>query len=127
MWKEIIICVVILLMIFMGNYITQKYTTESVTNLNTQLKELEEKVKTGENNSIINQMNELKSNWDERYKNLSYFIEHDELEKVETKLTAINGYIEADNLEEVRSNIQETEFILKHIEKKYAIIIENVF
>ncbi len=127
MWKEIIICVVILLMIFMGNYITQKYTTESVTNLNTQLKELEEKVKTGENNSIINQMNELKSNWDERYKNLSYFIEHDELEKVETKLTAINGYIEADNLEEVRSNIQETEFILKHIEKKYAVIIENVF
>ena len=127
MWKEIIICVVILLMIFMGNYITQKYTTESVTNLNTQLKELEEKVKTGENNSIINQMNELKSNWDERYKNLSYFIEHDELEKVETKLTAINGYIEADNLEEVRSNIQETEFILKHIVKKYAIIIENVF
>ncbi len=127
MWKEIIICVVILLMIFMGNYITQKYTTESVTNLNTQLKELEEKVKTGENNSIINQMNELKSNWNERYKNLSYFIEHDELEKVETKLTAINGYIEADNLEEVRSNIQETEFILKHIEKKYAVIIENVF
>ena len=127
MWKEIIICVVILLMIFMGNYITQKYTTESVTNLNTQLKELEEKVKTGENNAIINQMNELKSNWDERYKNLSYFIEHDELEKVETKLTAINGYIEADNLEEVRSNIQEAEFILKHIEKKYAVIIENVF
>ena len=127
MWKEIIIGVVILLMIFMGNYITQKYTTESVTNLNTQLKELEEKVKTGENNSIINQMNELKSNWNERYKNLSYFIEHDELEKVETKLTAINGYIEADNLEEVRSNIQETEFILKHIEKKYAVIIENVF
>ena len=72
-------------------------------------------------------MNELKDNWDERYKKLSYFIEHDELEKVETNLTAMNGYIEANNLEEVRSKIQETEFILKHIEKKYAVIIENVF
>ena len=33
----------------------------------------------------------------------------------------------SNNLEEVRSKIQETEFILKHIEKKYAVIIENVF
>ncbi len=127
MWKEIIICIVIILMIFLGNYITQKYTTQSVTNLNDQLKELEEKIQTSENDIIVSQMNELKNNWDERYKNLSFFIEHDELEKVETKLTAINGYIEADNLEEVRSNIQETEFILKHIEKKYAVIIENIF
>ncbi len=127
MWKEIIICIVILLMIFMGNYITQKYTTESVTNLNTELKKLEDKVETNENDIITNQMNELKDNWDERYKKLSYFIEHDELEKVETNLTAMNGYIEANNLEEVRSKIQETEFILKHIEKKYAVIIENVF
>ena len=127
MWKEIIICIVIILMIFLGNYITQKYTTQSVTNLNDQLKELEEKIQTSENDIIVSQMNELKSNWNERYKNLSFFIEHDELEKVETKLTAINGYIEADNLEEVRSNIQEAEFILKHIEKKYAVIIENIF
>ena len=127
MWKEIIICIVILLMIFMGNYITQKYTTESVTNLNTELKKLEDKVETNENDIITNQMNELKDNWDERYKKLSYFIEHDELETVETNLTAMNGYIEANNLEEVRSKIQETEFILKHIEKKYAVIIENVF
>ncbi len=127
MWKEIIICIVIILMIFLGNYITQKYTTQSVTNLNDQLKELEEKIQTSENDIIVSQMNELKNNWDERYKNLSFFIEHDELEKVETKLTAINGYIEADNLEEVRSNIQEAEFILKHIEKKYAVIIENIF
>ena len=127
MWKEIIICIVIILMIFLGNYITQKYTTQSVTNLNDQLKELEEKIQTSENDIIVSQMNELKSNWNERYKNLSFFIEHDELEKVETKLTAINGYIEADNLEEVRGNIQEAEFILKHIEKKYAVIIENIF
>ena len=127
MWKEIIICIVIILMIFLGNYITQKYTTQSVTNLNGQLNELEEKIQTSENDIIVSQMNELKNNWDERYKNLSFFIEHDELEKVETKLTAINGYIEADNLEEVRSNIQEAEFILKHIEKKYAVIIENIF
>ena len=60
MWKEIIICIVIILMIFLGNYITQKYTTQSVTNLNDQLKELEEKIQTSENDIIVSQMNELK-------------------------------------------------------------------
>ena len=63
MWKEIIICIVIILMIFLGNYITQKYTTQSVTNLNDQLKELEEKIQTSENDIIVSQMNELKNNW----------------------------------------------------------------
>ena len=50
-------------MIFLGNYITQKYTTQSVTNLNDQLKELEEKIQTSENDIIVSQMNELKNNW----------------------------------------------------------------
>ena len=125
MYKEIIICIIIILLIFTGNYITQKYTKESVTNLNTKLIELEEKIETEENAN--NQIKDLKNDWDNRYKKLSYFIEHDELEKVEDNLTSINGYIESDNLEEVKSKIQETEFILKHIEKKYAVIIENVF
>ena len=127
MYKEIIICIIIILLIFTGNYITQKYTKESVTNLNTKLIELEEKIETEEKEIANNQMKDLKNDWDNRYKKLSYFIEHDELEKVEDNLTSINGYIESDNLEEVKSKIQETEFILKHIEKKYAVIIENVF
>ena len=44
MYKEIIICIIIILLIFTGNYITQKYTKESVTNLNIKLIELEEKI-----------------------------------------------------------------------------------
>ena len=127
MYKEIIICIIIILLIFTGNYITQKYTKESVTNLNTKLIELEEKIETEEKENANNQIKDLKNDWDNRYKKLSYFIEHDELEKVEDNLTSINGYIESDNLEEVKSKIQETEFILKHIKKKYAVIIENVF
>ena len=128
MWKEIIICIVILILIFVGNYASQNYTVESVKDLNTQLSDLEELIGQDENNTKIeNKIEEIKTNWDDRYKKLAYFIEHDELEKVEANLTSINGLINAETLEDVRSEIQETEFILKHIEKKYAFIIENIF
>ena len=128
MWKEIIICIVILILIFVGNYASQNYTVESVKDLNTQLSDLEELIGQDENNTKIeNKIEEIKTNWDDRYKKLAYFIEHDELEKVEANLTSINGLINAETLEDVRSKIQETEFILKHIEKKYAFIIENIF
>ena len=128
MWKEIIICIVIVILIFIGNYASQNYTVESVKDLNTQLSDLEELIGQDENNTKIeNKIEEIKTNWDDRYKKLAYFIEHDELEKVEANLTSINGLINAETLEDVRSKIQETEFILKHIEKKYAFIIENIF
>ena len=128
MWKEIIICIVIVILIFIGNYASQNYTVESVKDLNTQLSDLEELIGQDENNTKIeNKIEEIKINWDDRYKKLAYFIEHDELEKVEANLTSINGLINAETLEDVRSEIQETEFILKHIEKKYAFIIENIF
>lgn len=128
MWKEIIICIVIVILIFIGNYASQNYTVESVKDLNTQLSDLEELIGQDENNTKIeNKIEEIKTNWDDRYKKLAYFIEHDELEKVEANLTSINGLINAETLEDVRSEIQETEFILKHIEKKYAFIIENIF
>lgn len=128
MWKEIIICIVILILIFVGNYASQNYTVESVKDLNTQLSDLEELIGQDENNTKIeNKIEEIKTNWDDRYKKLAYFIEHDELEKVEANLTSINGLINEQTLEDVRSKIQETEFILKHIEKKYAFIIENIF
>ena len=128
MWKEIIICIVIVILIFVGNCVSQNYTVESVKDLNMQLSDLEELVEKEESNEQIKgKIEEIKRNWDDRYKKLAYFIEHDELEKVEANLTSINGLINAETLDDVRSKVQETEFVLKHIEKKYAFIIENIF
>ena len=40
MWKEIISSIVILVAIFVGNYITQNYTVQSVESLTSRLEEL---------------------------------------------------------------------------------------
>lgn len=65
--------------------------------------------------------------WQEKHDKLAYFIEHDELEKVETELIVIKSYIETEDYEESISELDKGVFILKHIEDKYAFNLQNVF
>lgn len=135
MLKESIICIVILASIFIGNYCTQNYTKTSVTELSNMLNNLEEEI--GENtnqekaeeqkNTIENKTQELYNNWKERYAKLAYFIEHDELEKVESEIVSLKGNIEVDEYGEVVNQIEKTKFILKHIEEKYKFNLQNIF
>ena len=97
MYKEIIICIIIILLIFTGNYITQKYTKESVTNLNTKLIELElQVINADENMSLI--ATAKADNIDNDYSNNSEHIaENIELEISE--LTSTPRYVkEGENI-----------------------------
>ncbi len=132
MWKETIICMIIVIVIIVGNVITQNYTLESVKKLTDELEELKEdflKIEQGEkdNEDAKEKMKEIKENWDTRHNNLAYYIEHDELEKVETDLTAMNSFIEQEEYAEAISELDKSVFILKHIKEKYEFNLQNIF
>ena len=129
MWKETIICVLIIIAIIFGNYITQSYTKESVKELNGSLEKLRENITKNEveDEKTKNEMEEIYQKWGERHDKLAYFIEHDELEKVETELAAIKSYMETKDYEESISELDKSVFILKHIEDKYAFNLKNIF
>ncbi len=133
MRKETIICIVIVVAIVIANIITQKYTTTTVDKLNQELDELKSEItKIGENenidkDNIKDKIKEIKDNWEDVHSKLAYYIEHDELEKVETDIVGINSSIETNDYEQVLSKIDESKFILRHIEDKYAFNLENIF
>lgn len=136
MLKESIICIAILTSIFIGNYCTQNYTKTSVTELSNMLDNLEEVVeeninheteKEEQENIVKNKSQELYNNWKQRYAKLAYFIEHDELEKVESEIVSLKGNINVKEYGEVESQIEKTKFILKHIEEKYKFNLQNIF
>ena len=72
-------------------------------------------------------MEEIKKSWEARHDKLAYFIEHDELEKVETDLTSLKSFIETNSYSEATSELDKSVFVLQHIEDKYAFNLENVF
>lgn len=132
MWKEIIICIVIVTAIIGGNILTQNYTIESVENLSGKLSEFKKDVleieeKGGNKDSVNEKMQEIKNEWNKRHDKLAYFIEHDELEKVETNLTGASSFLEIEDYVETISELDKSNFILKHIEEKYAFNLENIF
>lgn len=132
MWKEIIICIVIVTAIIGGNILTQNYTVESVENLSGKLSEFKKDVleieeKGGNKDSVNEKMQEIKNEWNKRHDKLAYFIEHDELEKVETNLTGASSFLEIEDYVETISELDKSNFILKHIEEKYAFNLENIF
>ena len=132
MWKETIICIVIVTAIIGGNILTQNYTVESVENLSGKLSELKKDVleieeKGGNKDSVNEKMQKIKNEWNKRHDKLAYFIEHDELEKVETNLTGASSFLEIEDYVETISELDKSNFILKHIEEKYAFNLENIF
>lgn len=129
MKKEIIIIISILIVVIVLNLITQNYTKHSINLLNDKLKEIKSEIEKEniENNNIQNRINETYELWQKKEKILAYYIEHDELEKIGSKLNLIRGDIQSENYDEAVSNIEETVFIFNHIEEKYKVLVKNIF
>lgn len=133
MWKETIICIIIVITIITGNIITQNYTKESVKKLTDELEELKIKIsevkedKEKIENKSIEEIDSIKKYWEERHEKLAYYIEHDELEKVDTALTQIKSFVETKEYPDAISELDKSVFVLKHIKEKYEFNLENVF
>ena len=124
MLKETIICIIIVITIILGNSITQSYTKDSISELSSELMSLRENLSKGD---IKSEVERIYKKWNEKHDKLAYYIEHDELESVETEFVAMKSYIETDEHEEAISELDKSVFILKHIEDKYDFNLQNVF
>lgn len=131
MLKEPIICIVIIISIILGNYIIQNYTKESIATISGELEELKKEVfkKNNEINEekVEKQIEKVWKQWEGSHDKLAYFIEHNELEKVETNLTALQSFISTKEYKESIKELDEAKFLLNHIQDKYAFNLENIF
>ncbi len=131
MIKELIISLLIIIFIFIGNTITDKYTKNSIEEISKGLTELREELMKEENEinfDIAKQkIEKIHQDWDIKYEKLAYYIEHDELEKVETELTGLRGYIQNEEPSETIPELDKIIFILEHIKDKSAFNLKNIF
>ena len=118
MYKEGIICLIIVIGIVVGNIITQNYTKQSVTELSDALSELRNKVIENDINVMEEDGKKVEDKWEEK---------HNKLEKIETELTTIKSNIETNDYEHSIESIDRSIFLLKHVEDRYAFNLENIF
>ena len=129
MLKEIIICGVIIISILIGNFITQDYTKETVSEITSGLTSLKEQLTQVQinNETVKNENLKVNEKWQERHDKLAYYIEHNELEKIETSLNQIQSNIETGEYEDCINEIEKSIFLLGHVEDRYAFNLKNIF
>ena len=129
MKKELTICIIIVAIIVITNIITQNYTKECVNQMNQKLDVLKEASLSESVNEqdIIKQINSVEEEWNTFQEKLAFYIEHDELEKVETQIFAMKGFSEIKKYDEVVPELEKCVFILDHIKEKTTLNIKNVF
>ena len=131
MTKELIISIIIVVLIFVGNAVTENFTRESVDETKQSLSALREEIIKNEDEVDVNitkeKIDDIHEQWDSRYEKLAYYIEHDELEKVKTELTGLRGYIEKEEYSEAVPELDKSVYILEHIKDKTALNLKNIF
>lgn len=127
MYKEILITIIVVISIIGLNWFLQDYTKKSVTAISDKLIELKGDLKEGNEEVIKEKMSKTHDLWDRKYRALAIFIEHDELEKVETQLVALESYMEVNDYNMGINELDKGVFVLKHIAEKYDFALINVF
>ena len=112
----------------MGNYLTQSNTTKSVEIMTQELQSLKEDMMEHQNKQQIEKkMEESMDKWHKIDETMAYYIEHDELEKVETGLTGLKASLAVEDYEAGVVELEKAIYLLEHIKEKQVFSFINIF
>ena len=80
MLKEIIICVIIVINIIGLEIFIQNFTEKTVMEITEIFVKLEENILKQDIEKINSEVKNISSKWEQRQRQLAYYVEHDELE-----------------------------------------------
>ena len=127
MIKELTISITIIITIFILDLYTQNYTKTTISKTTQKLSELQQEISKNNFEQIEEKLNDTEKEWQEAHDKLAYYIEHDELEKVDTALVTMKSYIDSQDYTSASSELQKSIFVLEHIQKKNSFSLENIF
>ena len=127
MFKETIICIVIVVAIFSLDMFTQKYTKNAVEDISNRFASLRENILKEDKDQMDEELKKLDENWNEMHDKLAYYIEHDELEKVDTAIVDAKSFVETEDYPSAVAEVDKAKFVMEHIKRKYAFNLQNIF
>ena len=127
MKKELVICVILVILIIIGDIVTQNYTKNTVNYITGELESLKQSLFEKDDDKADKEISKIDNKWKEVYDKLAYYIEHDELEKVESNFTACKSLAKTREYEQSISELEKTVYVLEHITDKYSFNLVNIF
>ena len=91
------------------------------------LSEIKESVENKDTAKQNDKLNLLDQTWEDKHNKLAYYIEHDELEKVDSSIVKVRYFLENGDIPSAIAELETGKFVLKHIEDKYKFNFQNIF
>lgn len=124
--KELIISGIVIAVIVAGNILTGNFIDNKLNHIIGLLDEISPILEDEDYEVASDKIGEIREYLDESEAVLSCYIEHDELEKVQSSLVLLESYIKMES-DEAFSEANQMEFVIKHIEEKDDMKIKNIF
>ena len=127
MLKEIVLSIIIIVVIFGLDIFTQGYTKNSTKEMTEMMANLKATILNEDKEKIETFVKEIDEKWTNKHDRLAYYIEHDELEKVDTAIVMMKSFLETNDYSSAVAELDEGKFVLEHIKDKNSFNIQNVF
>lgn len=129
MYKEIVVCFLVVIFIISIDLISNNYTKKTFSNINEKLNNLRNEMikENKDENKIADNLKKVEQEWNKNLNLLSCYIEHNELEKVIRQLTLIKGNIDLEEYSQAVPQLDECVFLINHIKDKESLLIRNLF
>ncbi len=129
--REIIMIIIIVIVIFAGDFLTQSYLETSVNEMKLELETLKiEALKckeSDERSTLENQFNKTEEKWNKINSVWSIIIIHEEIDNIEESLIKAKSSIFDGQLEEALEEIETAMFYINHVREREKIELKNIF
>ncbi len=127
--KETIIILSILIIIFTGACITQKFLNNTADLLVSKLEDLKSGIEEDkiDEKEMIEKTDEIYSEWEEINERWSVIVLHDEIDLIETSLIRMKSKIKTGEIQESMEDLDTSIFLIKHIKEKEKTNLKNIF
>lgn len=126
MMKELVISGIIVIVIISCNILIGNFIDGKLDHIIALLDEVIPMLEDEEYEQSSDKINEINEYLTESESVLSCYIEHDELEKVQSALTVLNSYVKMES-DDAFSEANDMSFIIKHIKEKDDLKVKNIF
>ena len=129
MYKEIIVCILVVILIISMDLLSNNYTKKVFFSINESLGNLRnEMLKEDKDvNKINDEIKKVEQEWNKKLNILSCYIEHSELEKVARQLTLIKGNIDVEEYNQAVPQLDDCVYVINHIKDKESLLLRNLF
>lgn len=126
-WAKYLLLIFIIIFIVLLDLLLYFRTDKLIESTQNDLSRLEKVIDKKDESSIEKEAKDLINNWKNRENILSYFIEHEEVEKVSLKIAVIEENSKNEEYNVALEDIAETKYLLEHIQDKYNLTLKNIF